>query len=348
MLDRKVWSNIKKRRTGYENIEFYNRAAEKMGLTPAYLNVHDVSLPKRTAKGYIWRKGKYKLKSVAIPPVIHNRMLPTSPQEARLARRLAAKSYVFNQQNRYSKYNIHRLLRGSAVVRPSLPKTNRFSPQTFARMSKRFPQLYIKPQSGSVGKGILKLAKLKQAGYKLQTTEQTVRKQSREAVFRVIRSMVGQRPYIIQQSIPLATYNGNPYDIRVSVQRGDSGKWRVTGMVGKVARKGRHVTNVARGGRVLPCETLFASSGFDPEMTKRRVEQLSLTVARYLAKKLPHLADIGLDIGLDRQGRLYFIEMNGRDQRYSFHKGNMPETWYKTYENPMQYAKHLLRKKAKR
>lgn len=62
------------------------------------------------------------------------------------------------------------------------------------------------------------------------------------------------------KTIALATYKGRPYDLRVSVQRGTTGKWQVTGVVGKVAGAGRHVTNVAKG-KVRRTEVLLKIIG---------------------------------------------------------------------------------------
>lgn len=340
LLDKAIWKKIKA--PGYERIPFYNRAAKKLGLSPFYLTVGQMSFRKRMAKGYVWSKGKPTLKTGTIPTVIHNRTISKSAEEARLLKKLAGKAYVFNRQNRYRKVAVHRLLVTNPKLRSHLPATLTFSPANVKRMALRFSQLYIKPQSGSVGEGILKLTKLKGGGYKLQLSNKKLTIPTLAAALRKIKSIVGQRSYLVQQGIALSTYQGRPYDIRVSVQKGSIGHWKITGMVGKVARKGKHVTNVAQGGAVYTCDTLFRSSGFDPEHTAGRVAELSLAIARHLGQKLPHLADVGLDIGVDQHGKPYFIEMNGRDQRYSFKEGNMHETWYQTYENPLGYAKYLL------
>ena len=61
-----------------------------------------------------------------------------------------------------------------------------------------------------------------------------------------------------------------------------------------------------------------------------------------LEEHLPGLADVGLDLAIARDGFPYFIECNGRDQRYSFLNGGMVDTWKQTYFNPMGYARFLL------
>ncbi|MNW63144.1 hypothetical protein D3C74_413230 [compost metagenome] len=72
------------------------------------------------------------------------------------------------------------------------------------------------------------------------------------------------------------------------------------------------------------------------------VTALSLSIAHQLENHLPGLADIGLDIGITRDQRLYFIECNGRDQRYGFQKAGLSGTWKDSYRRPMGYARFLL------
>lgn len=105
------------------------------------------------------------------------------------------------------------------------------------------------------------------------------------------------------------------------------------------------MTNVVKGGKVKRTQLLFEHSGFNTEQMTATVQKVSLSIAQYLSVKLSHLADIGLDMGIDKDENIKFIEMNGRDQRYSFRKANMSQTFYRTYETPMHYAKYLLNKR---
>ncbi|MNI99677.1 hypothetical protein D3C73_1588150 [compost metagenome] len=60
-----------------------------------------------------------------------------------------------------------------------------------------------------------------------------------------------------------------------------------------------------------------------------------------MERTLPGLADIGLDIGVTGDGRVYFIECNGRDQRYGFQKAGLYEAFKDSYRRPMGYARFL-------
>jgi len=343
LLDHRTWKGVPIGRTGYERINFYNKAARKHHLTPFYFSLQQYYPTKGKAKGYIYRNGSYRLVNRSVPSVVHNRSMPfTSGLRTKLGQ-LSNRSIVYNAQTRYTKHKIHKLLSKKHHLKSHLPKTKLFSKDSLQHMMERFKELYVKPSSGSIGKGIFKLEQVDQGKWRIQTSGKT-RFKPTQKVYRYLRGKLGQRSFLVQEAIPLARYKGRPFDIRVSVQKGGNGKWQVTGMVGKVAGKGKHVTNVARGGKVKTCEELFSHCGLDVYRTKGIIEDFSLRVAKHLGKKLNRLADVGLDVGIDQGGKPYFIEMNGRDLRYSFRDGGLSKIWFKTYENPMKYGKYLLKK----
>lgn len=342
LLDLRTWKGIPRRRTGHEKISFYNKAARKLNLSPFYFSLNHLEPNLQKAKGYIFSNGRYALTVKPTPKVIHNRSMTSFKGWRERLKRLSKRSIVFNAQTRYTKYKVHQLLVKRDSLKPHLPYTKRFSKSSLEKMMKRFKELYIKPSNGSIGKGIIKVAEDQNGCWTIQASKKVHKKQKKK-VYGHLRKRVGHQSYLIQEAIPLACHKGRPFDIRVSVQKSGEGKWQVTGMVGKVAGIGKHVTNVARGGSVKDCEKLFVGCGLDVKQTKQTVKEFSLKVAKHLEKKLPGLADIGLDIGIDLQGKPYFIEMNGRDLRYSFGKAGLMKKWYKTYENPMKYGKYLLK-----
>jgi hypothetical protein len=344
LLDSKPFSGIQKSRTGREKIAFYNKATKKHGLVPFYMCLHLVKPEKRKVTGYLFKNGRYLLKERSLPPVIHNRAMPMSREGRQRLEALSQSSLVFNGRTRYSKWKIHRILNKKKALQPYLPYTLLFSKSSLSKMMERYSAIYVKPVSSSIGKGIIKVSRVSSRDWRIQTAGNIQTKKMKK-VYPYLRKRIGARSYIIQEAIPLAEYKGRPFDIRVSVQKNGHGVWQVTGMVGKVAGKGRHVTNVAQGGRVIRCDTLFSASGIPLEPTERSIKRISLKIAKRLEKKLKNLADVGLDMGVDQKGHPYFIEMNGRDLRYSFQEGGLQKKFYKTYENPVKYAKYLYKRK---
>ncbi|MNJ55621.1 hypothetical protein D3C77_511260 [compost metagenome] len=110
----------------------------------------------------------------------------------------------------------------------------------------------------------------------------------------------------------------------------------------KVAPRSSFVSNIAKGGSAYPVQflTQCIPSELVPDALYK-VEALSLSIARYLSSRLPLLADLGIDIGLTPDGKPYFIECNGRDQRYGFRKAGLSDIWLDTYRRPMAFARYL-------
>ncbi|UKS23911.1 YheC/YheD family protein [Paenibacillus sp. HWE-109] len=340
LLDRKIFMGISKGKTGNEKLSLYNQVAKQHNLTPFYTSLHQIGIT--TAQGYIYTKNKYKFVRRPIPKVTHNRAMTLSPFLKRKLKQLSKNSFIFNRQNRYDKYYIYKLLHQNIHLRDYLPVSLKYSEKVLKSAMAAYQSLFIKPTNDSIGNGIMKLTKQLSGKWLLFWKKGKQTLLSAKRAVSVIQKVVGKRTYMIQETIALATYKGRPYDLRVSVQRGTSGRWQVTGVVGKVASAGRHVTNVAKGGKVRRTEVLFKNNRFNFETMMNDIRRASISIMNDLSGKLPHLADVGLDIGIDHRGHIKLIEVNGRDQRYSFKKAKMSATFYRTYETPLQYAKYLL------
>lgn len=341
-----LYRRIPSGRTKHEMLSFYEEAAAYYDMFPCYFRLQDIHtssgevlalVPKGINKGY-------KRTWMPLPKVIHNRAIYLSSKSQQQLNRIASSSlHIYNLCNRYGKLHIYDLLMRNEEIRPHLPGTINASVSTLQQYMELYDSLILKPDNGSVGKGIYKLEK-DQKGWTLQYKQG---KRPRKISFShriplFLRKRMQQRKYIIQQRLPLATWRNRPFDLRVSVQRNITGHWQVTGIVGKVARKNGYLTNVAQGGKVYPLSVLLTEyPDLDLHAAEENTQQFALTVANELSSQLPNLADLGMDVGITEHGYPLFIECNGRDQRYSFRDAKMMDEWKATYTNPVSYARYL-------
>ncbi|MCD1257406.1 YheC/YheD family protein [Paenibacillus athensensis] len=341
LLDPQTYRALPRKETGQEDVGLYDRSARKLGLTLLYFTLGE--LRRGYVTGRILQNGRYRQVKAAIPPVTHNRTLIGTTAGKRRMRRLQASSTVFNGDNRYSKLYIHRLLAAYKELRPYLPATWPYSAQRLAKAMRSGLTVYLKPLDGTVGRGIVKLTPIPDTGrWKLQWGDNRQELASASAAEAWVRRKICGRSYLIQEAIPLASSEGRPFDLRVAVQRDGTGFWKVTGVLGKRAAAGSHITNIARGGTSLPGETLLRTGVANPAAAMAEVHRVSLAIARRLGQRLPLLADLGLDVGVDRDGRVSFIEMNGRHQRMAFAEAGMREAYERIYEMPLRYAAYVL------
>ncbi|ASA23919.1 hypothetical protein B9T62_25930 [Paenibacillus donghaensis] len=347
LLNAAMHRGVPRLKTGQESLANYEEAATAYGLTPCFLKLGDIDTDSGLSSAYIKSEKGYERTLIATPAIIHNRAIYTEDSPG-LARLLQHGPLLFNACNRYGKDEIHSLLEQHAGLRAYLPATAKGSAGLRSMMA-AYDDLILKPCRGSVGQGVMRLVRRTPRHWSW-----SYRSPSRgrwitlpvdpENLPRVLRSRLAAVPYLVQERIQLAEIGGRPFDLRVTVQRGWGGEWQLTGLFAKLAAPGGFVSNIARGGEAISSsfalEKVF--SGAEAARIRMSVGALSLRIASALEQSLPGLADIGLDIGIAGDGRLYFIECNGRDQRYGFQKAGLTEAWKDSYRRPMGYARYLL------
>lgn len=351
LLNSSMYRGIPTHRTGQESISVYEEAAREYGLIPCFLRLGNIDPIEGTCTGYMLHGVDYVKTDIPLPPVIHNRAFYPEPAAHRKIQFLISQGVtIFNVNNRYGKDVIHRMLWSAPHLRNYLPEAMSAKPANLRMMMSRFPDLILKPIRGSIGHGVMRLQNSEASGWQLTyasssgKNEWNTVKLHRSELPLWTRRLLQRKPYLLQERIPLAEFETRPIDLRVTVQRGISGDWAVTGLFAKIAPKGSFVCNIAKGGVPLPAEELLGKAlpGQMVPAAIAHVEELALAISRHLGSRLPLLGDLGLDIGLTANGRPYFIECNGRDQRYGFRKAEMSATWKNTYRQPMAFARYLL------
>ncbi len=350
LLNTKLCGGIPAGRTNHEIISFYEDAVNSYELTPCFFSLQEINLEKNQVYAFVKKGEAYIKQWLPLPKVIHNRGIFMKKHNKKRIDLLIQKGIqVFNYCNRYRKSTIHTILMKNQSFHPHLPETTKASVSSIKHLMKTYDSLIIKPDIGSIGRGIAKLHKTS-TGWRLNYPKDKKSRARGTLTFKghlpkLLKIKLGQGNYIVQQMLPLATYNNNPFDLRISVQKDQTGKWQITGMVGKVAANGKFITNVAQGGTVYRFEDLMKEfSDLNKKKVRENIEKFSLLIVEHLSSYIPHLADIGLDVGINSKGFPLFIECNFKDLRYSFSKVSMLSEWKATYSNPMAYATHLLKK----
>jgi len=210
-----------------------------------------------------------------------------------------------------NKWKRHVSLVGHPVLRHHLPPTRLLRRATLRKFLKKYEVVYVKPVYGSFGNRILRIAK-RGGDYVLHTEKKTKRYSSRKKVVKRVFRHAGSRPFHIQRGIRLVRLEGHPVDFRVLLLRPGS-EWKVMGIMGKAATGGRIVTNYQHGGRAVRFGDALRRAGWTNEDIRRAkadVERLSLVAAKRFGKRFKHCRRLGIDVGLDRDKRIWFIEVN--------------------------------------
>ncbi|GAE26072.1 hypothetical protein JCM9140_2100 [Halalkalibacter wakoensis JCM 9140] len=347
MVDEAVYKGIKAGRTGYEEIDFYEEAGNHFGVTPCYFRFSDVEPDQNEISAYVkGSNGKYQIRTMPTPTVIHNRALQFSKNaKMKMDRLIKEGKLIYNSWNRFKKLDIHQVLMKQRALRKHLPETHKASEVTILEMLQKHKKVIIKPNSGSLGNGLMKI---ETKGSKYELNLYSKKEKGRIFVLfekeipDILKKNLRATSYVVQEYIPLSEYEDNVYDLRVSCQKNEKGKWQVSGIVGKVANEGNFITNVAQGGNTYPLDMLLEDS-LDLIQVTKAIKSFAKKAAKTIEKEYPGMADLGIDIGLTKDGFPMFIECNGRDIRVTFRNAGMKETWKNTFFTPIGYGVSLLK-----
>ncbi|WP_245920695.1 YheC/YheD family protein [Melghirimyces profundicolus] len=250
---------------------------------------------------------------------------------------------LFNPPVRRDKVFIHRLLSRNTTVRPHLPAMIPLTETTKAvTWIDKYPVVFIKPVIGSLGHHIIRIENMGKKSFLVHPYRGKKTRMSASGLARYLGTLK-QRRYYIQQGIPLARFNGAPFDFRVSVQKGRFGRWEISGIAAKVAREQSHMTNIAQNGKAMRAWTAL-NRCFPKQRIQailNRISHLSIATCQELEKTWPAFADAGLDVGIDQKGRPWLIEVNFRDLRIIFPLAGDKKMFHRTYLNPLYYAAFL-------
>ncbi|WP_246021797.1 YheC/YheD family protein [Paenibacillus zeisoli] len=217
-------------------------------------------------------------------------------------------------------------------LQPYIPETRKFSVEDLRAMIHQYGLIYIKPDRGTYGNGVMSaeyyLAAPEKNGeieneanlvkespapqYKLRFGIQSQIYNTFEELHSALMDKIKKRDYLIQQGIHLLTYHRRKFDIRVLVQKNLKREWETTGYIARLGALQKIITNHHGGGTSYPVEQLLS-----PHMDERQLElllselrQIGTQVGYQLQHAYPRLKELGLDIAVDAEFKAWILEVN--------------------------------------
>ncbi|MDN4593198.1 YheC/YheD family protein [Polycladomyces subterraneus] len=200
----------------------------------------------------------------------------------------------------------------SPLVRKHIPLTRWLNEETLTDMLKKHYTVFIKPDKGSGGYGIIRVRKTSKNLFEviMGTKRQLV---PQENLMKYIQNFTRPfRSYLVQQGIKLSQYKGRPFDFRIYMQK-PRNSWVVSGKVTRVAAPGRFLTNYHQGAKpVTVPEVLRSVLNNNKKVAEmiQQIGQLSLATAQVLDAHFPGIRELGIDIALEKSGKLWILEAN--------------------------------------
>ncbi|HET7656978.1 MAG TPA: YheC/YheD family protein [Bacillales bacterium] len=211
-------------------------------------------------------------------------------------------------------------------------------------LSKRNTVL-IKPESGSQGKGIFVVEK-EGKGFVVSTDRRGKISQKAFPDSTVLKHWLNlqlrQTAFLVQPYLPLRTADNQPFDVRIVMQRDGEGKWIERGRGIRVGKKGGIAANLHNEGELMDYDRWLKKL---PRMKRSylKTELASITerVPKQLEESFGPLFEIGLDLGIDRDGAIWILEANSKPgHRTIVESGKISRQ--QLAEAPLRYGIYLL------
>lgn len=338
-----------------EDYSLYADAAEEVNSLIYIFSAKNLNLKDKYINGYLPLKEKnnnwtWHKQPLPMPDIICNRMAAavSSPafKNIKNIERIVPGIKIINRITKISKWKIAEILQRDSGARKYIPETILFNgPEDIIKMLEKYQEIYLKPVRRSLGLGIVKMTASANGSY---TAYYCINGNNLKAsgdlseILAELREVMGKRVYIVQQGIPVALYEECPCDFRVTMQKDGTGEWSLVRWVARVAAPGNIVSNVAAGGRGVYAEKVLRQNfkGRIQEL-KDEVKKAGIIIAEALDRRIDKIGDLGMDIGIDLNGKVYLFEVNFRAIRPSSVTSKDKEPWVKMYHTPIYYLKYL-------
>ncbi|MEK4170280.1 YheC/YheD family protein [Lysinibacillus sp. FSL L8-0312] len=296
----------------------YAAVAKAEGAKFFYFTPKSVDFAKRSIQAKVYENGEWQEKTMPFPDVIYN---AGSPEKLSVSKDIIDRlkeEIPFTTYSIGNKWNVMKRLKEAKEFEQYLiPSEIVKDVDLFHKFINYYKRVVFKPIDGRKGKGIYFITK---AG----TKHFEVRKDSTNTVYSkpqldaLIKEQLASGTFIMQPYIQSVTKSGQVYDFRLHVQKNGEGKWVVTTVYPRIAPNGSIIPNINNGGYTNYLDP-FLEQEFKEEAynIRRMLEHFSLALAHHLDEiqmvKFGEVIDeIGIDVGLDQQQKIWMYEVNWR------------------------------------
>ncbi|MGF9893260.1 YheC/YheD family protein [Priestia megaterium] len=282
--------------------------------------IDDLDLESRKIKGIALKKKEEKIHEkqgvFPLPSVIYLQC-HVEPKIVRKIEGLIG-CKVFNNFI-FDKWECWEILRRDDALCPYLPYTQKFEHKTnLPHLLSVYKDIFLKPvdlRHGHGSRGIFRVRWKGEAIVELTYREkESIQRKSFESYekFQDWISPKLSKTYIIQQSIQTITCYQKATDIRLNMNKNNQGQWEVSLLLLRVASNDSHITQKVLTAQ--PIKNLTKMSPSNKDIDTVRIEEtlinIGFKICHSLDKSGHHMADLGIDLGIDENGHVWIFEVN--------------------------------------
>ncbi|UMZ72749.1 YheC/YheD family protein [Natranaerofaba carboxydovora] len=269
----------------------------------------------------------------SFPDVIYDRGSGFSESEKEAVSKIRTKFRdklkikTINSRDYIGKWNTYKYLLSHDFVAKYLPVTIRY--QNFNDvliMLRSYKFIFIKSFYGKRGKEVMSIEKTgSSSSYKVATFSNGLLENeigNIQELKKIVEEFMDNNSggsFLVQQGIRLLNYKNRPFDIRILLIKDSQGKWQAINSYARIAAKeNQTITNYSVGSEcnfysnIYP-ELLSQSNVNIP--TPKDVSNTAVKIAYHIEKEFCSFGELGLDIAVDINGKLWFLEVNTKPDK---------------------------------
>ncbi len=357
VLTRKKRINLILKQDPPLNLERIQKANEEANLILYFFSYEDIDTNKKVIMGTYFNKEKWiwERKSYNYPDFVYkrcgvsekyNKIFEKFYQQLKELSKEPLNYYI-----RFNKWEVIQHISSNKNLLPYLPPTYLYSnPKNFKKIINSTDTVYLKALHGGRGRKVIRVRKLATGEYEykhsLINNLNIGRTRSFKGLMKKVLQFYENKDFIIQKAIDLIRIDNRLVDMRAEIQRESNGEITVTAISLRVGKAKSPITTHEKS---YNFEYFFSNfmNYSDKKIyeLKNRINCFLKKIYKCIEEKYGPSAEIGIDIGLDKNNRLWFIECNSRSMKTSFFNTCDESTINKSFINLLEYAKFRYNKK---
>jgi glutathione synthase/RimK-type ligase-like ATP-grasp enzyme len=305
----------------------------------------------RTERG--WRENIFPLPHLIYDRCFYNGIPDSYIYRESIHRLLKNRNVAFLGRSLGGKWHVQQTLLQETAFHPHLPDTELYrGAKMLRRRLDAKGEVFLKPLGGSQGRGVLHIVDSGDGQYFAKGRDVRNRPILKRfyqsfALYHWIKPFIGNRPYLAQDYLDLTTQKGEVYDIRSLVQKNRQGQWQLVGIAVRLGSPGSVTSNLHGGGRAAEANSFLSSQFGDRKAAEilSCINKLSHQIPPVLEQSHGRLVELGIDFGVDRDGRVWILEVNSKPGRSVFTQLNDTFARRSAVKNPIDYASYLLERR---
>jgi len=159
-----------------------------------------------------------------------------------------------------------------------------------------------------------------------------------------VRSFFGNSKLIAQAAIRLLQVGGRNVDFRAEVQRDGSGQVRVVAIPVRIARDESPITTHSQSLSLEQFSATYPSLLPPLPDFRATADQFLARVYQGIEACYGPCGELGIDFGVDQEGRLWFIEANSQSAKVSFFNSYSDDIVRQSFVGLLEYGKYRVNK----